>query len=274
MVVIIRHIGSDWLQLLKEEATALPSVTLFLDDDIPGILSDYHLPLKYVLKTAARYGRNIAVFNEIKAGVLVASPGLAELYRLPETAVVAPKPMQPYASVSRGAKDGALTIFYHGTSSHMREIRWLHDIIEGVSARLPGVVFELFGGRKVSRLYHDVKSVRVVRPMPWKSFFKYTSSVNYDIGLAPLLDSPFNACRSHVKYFDITRAGGVGVYSDTSVFRAAIEDGINGVLVENKEQRWIDTICMLAQNTNLRCQLFSSAAKNVNSLGKSRGADG
>jgi len=267
MVILIRHVGRDWLRLLKKKSNILPPTILFLDDDIPGILTDHYLPLKYALKTAVRYGTSLDVFNEINAEVRVATPGLAERYGLPKQSIVPPLPLLPYFPESTRNSRGPATVFYHGTASHMREIRWLRDVAEGVVGRLPDVVFEVFGNRKVSRLYQGVKGVRVVSPMPWNSFFEYTSFVNYDIGLAPLLKSPFNQCRSHVKYFDITRTGGVGIYSDDSVFRPTIQNGVNGVLVENTKQHWIDAICLLAQDAELRCQLFDNAAAKVLSLG-------
>ena len=87
--------------------------------------------------------------------------------------------------------------------------------------------------------------------------------MRYDIGRAPLLDSPFNECRSYVKYFDITRTGGVGVYSDGPVFRPVVRNGFNGSLVGNSVRAWVDAICALAEDPGRRHNLYANAASDV-----------
>jgi glycosyltransferase involved in cell wall biosynthesis len=128
---------------------------------------------------------------------------------------------------------------------------------------MPEVRFEFSGDRRTVGLYADMGNVRVVPPMSWPDFLAYTSSLRYDVGLAPLLDSPFNRCRSYVKFYDITRAGGVGVYSSSSVFDEIVRDGANGILADDSPRSWIEAICGLCRDSALRRTLFEGAVAEV-----------
>lgn len=271
-IVLVRHISPAWQKLLLAKSDTLPPVMLFLDDDLPSILNDPHIPFVYSLKTAFRYARALKTFNTICSSVSVSSEGLAAKYGLANQSILAPLPIEAAIPVS-SPHDDQVTLFYHGTASHRREIRWLRDIISEVVKRQPGIIFELFGDKTVSKLYQSIEGVRVVHPMKWQSFLAYSASVNYDIGLAPLLDSPFNQCRSHVKYYDITRAGGVGIYSESSVFHTMIKSGENGLLVKNSIQGWIDAICALAQDGKTRQRMFEKASAHIVDLSEAAGAD-
>ncbi|SOB62128.1 conserved protein of unknown function (plasmid) [Pseudodesulfovibrio profundus] len=272
-IVLVRHISPVWQKMLLAESNSLPPVLVFFDDDIPGILNDPHIPFVYSLKTAIRYARALKIFDKICSSVYVSSDGLAVKYGLDDQSVLGPLPVEPTGSVL-SQNDGPVTIFYHGTASHRREILWLRDVIAEVVKRQPGVLFELFGEKPVSKLYQGIEGVRVVHPMKWQPFLTYSASVSYDIGLAPLLDSPFNRCRSHVKYYDITRASGVGIYSENSVFHTVIKSGENGLLVKNSVQDWVDAICGLVQNGNMRRRMFENASAHIVDLRETSGARG
>lgn len=266
-LVLVRHVAPAWARLLRSEQEALPPVFYFLDDDIPGILGDPHLPLGYAMKTAARYFRLRRPLAELNVSILPATPGLATRYGLPASSVLSPLPLAARFGDgdddSRYDENRQMTVFYHGTASHEREIRWLKEVFAGVSSCQPGTVFEVFGGDRIRRFYKGMGNVRVVHPMGWSEFLAYTSSVRLDIGLAPLLDSPFNACRSHVKYYDITRTGGVGVYSRGEVFDRAVRHGDNGLLAANTPDAWVDAICRLVADFGLRRSLYRNAMADV-----------
>jgi glycosyltransferase involved in cell wall biosynthesis len=270
-VVLVRHVAPGWQTLLRRGVGGAP-VLYFLDDDIPGILNDPYLPLRYACKTAWRYAGMARTLATTNAFVLVAANGLAERYGLGLAAVVPPLPVEACSPADgKGTASGELTVFYHATASHRREIRWLREVVQGVAAQMPDVRFEFSGDRRTAGFYADMPNVRVVPPMSWPDFLAYTSSVRYDVGLAPLLDSPFNRCRSYVKFFDITRAGGVGVYSSATVFDEVVRDGANGVLADDSPRSWIAAVCRLCRDGALRRTLFEGAVAEVARLSESGG---
>jgi len=259
-VVLVRHVAPAWARVLQSASGRIPPVIYFIDDDIPGILRDPYLPFGYAYRTARRFAGLRRTLRATDAAVLVSCPGLAARYGLPASAILPPvPPAVSTAGPPKQERHGGMTVFYHGTTSHLREIAWLRDVFEGVSARLPDVTFELFGDARVRRLYRGAENVRVVPPLSWTEFLARTGAAQLDIGLAPLLDSPFNQCRSHVKFYDITRAGGVGVYSAGPVFEDVVRDGENGLLVENRVEAWVEAICRLARDRELREALRTRA---------------
>jgi glycosyltransferase involved in cell wall biosynthesis len=271
-VILVRHVAPAWARALRGASGPIPPVIYFFDDDIPGILRDPHLPFGYAFRTARRFAGLRRTLRATGAAVLVSCPGLAARYNLPESAILPPlPPIVPAAGPVEREGQGGVTVFYHGTTSHLREIGWLKDVFEGVSARLPDTVFELFGDARVRRMYRGLDYVRVAAPLPWAEFLARTGAARLDIGLAPLLDSPFNRCRSHVKFYDITRAGGVGVYSAGPVFEGAVLDGENGLLVENRVEAWVEAICRLARDRELREALRARAVAQVQASGTVRG---
>lgn len=58
--------------------------------------------------------------------------------------------------------------------------------------------------------------------MPWKHIFEYPAAVKAiepDIALAPLVDNPFNACKSNIKVLEFTACGAAGIYSDVEPYK-------------------------------------------------------
>jgi Glycosyl transferases group 1 len=61
---------------------------------------------------------------------------------------------------------------------------------------------------------------------------------HWHIGLAPLLDTPFNRGKSSVKAMDYAALGLTVLASDTPVYRGSIADGPAGHLVANDPRHW------------------------------------
>jgi hypothetical protein len=84
--------------------------------------------------------------------------------------------------------------------------------------------------------------------MRWENYLTFTASQPADIGLAPLLPGAFNAARGAVKFYDYARMGAAGIYTDVEPYRGFVRNGVDGLLLPNEPQRWIDAIAALAQD--------------------------
>lgn len=113
---------------------------------------------------------------------------------------------------------------YHGTHVHRKERAWLLPLVEEVQRRLPGAVFEIFGGRRVRRTFSHIPRVQVLSPRSWSGYLDYARSTPLAVGVAPLLPGPFNEARSHTKAFDIMRTGAVGIFSAREPYLSALQD--------------------------------------------------
>ncbi|HXK18881.1 MAG TPA: hypothetical protein VNG33_13815, partial [Polyangiaceae bacterium] len=141
-----------------------------------------------------------------------------------------------------------VTIFYHGTASHRREHAFLRPIFEHVQSRLQHTVIEVTGDHALYRAYRGVPRLRVLHPLPWPDYLAHLHASKYHIGLAPLLDSPFNRGRSGLKALQLAELGAQGVLSR----RAPYTDYANlpGLhLVGDEPAEWVERIMSLAAPT-------------------------
>ena len=242
-VVIMRHADATWMDLLDRHSEQLMRVTYFADDDIPGIEAAEELPAKYVEKTACRYREMFPVLQKLVTDLAVSTPELARRYSLSESSIWHP-------SFVCGPQPATKTVkyFYHGTESHLREIEWLVPLVREIQKRFPEAWFEVMSDTYVKKLFHGIPRVRSLHPMPWKEYLEYTTAFPQQVGLAPMLDTPFNLARSHVKLFDITRTGAAGIYSFVGPYKEQIVHDGTGLLLPNDHSAWIEAVTRLLRS--------------------------
>lgn len=83
------------------------------------------------------------------------------------------------------------------------------------------------------------------------------------IGLIPLDQSEFSACKSPIKYFDYSAAQIPVICSNVPPYSDYVQHGINGVLVNDSSADWINSIQMLIEKTDERIRLSSAARQHV-----------
>lgn len=256
LAVIVRHAPRAWLRWLQQETPRLAGTAFFLDDDLPGAARDPWLPTGYALRTSLRFRSVRGLLARQCGQVWAANAALA--LRYPEAGARVLPPLA-FAATRAPQPEGPLTIFYHGTAAHGREKRWLAQVAAGVQARLADSVFEVCGGPELARLYAGVPRLRVVPQLPWPKFRARLFHQALHIGLAPLLDSPFNATRSHTKFLEISSCGAAGVYSRAAPYADVVRHGDTGLLADNDPEAWIGAILRLAEDSGLRLRLAAAA---------------
>lgn len=273
-VVIVRHVSAAVVTALQACRDRLAGVAYLVDDDLPGAWRCSELPLAYAVRTSWRYFRRSANLARLCDQIWVSSPALVD--RCPAGAagrvlVVPPRWHGPAPMI---AAPGNREWFYHGTASHRAEAEWLRPVVARVQARCADTVFEIVGGETVARLFRGIPRVRVVPQQPWPVYYQRSTRHPMAVGVAPLLDRPFNRYRAPVKVFDITRAGGVGVFSDGPVFGGVVGHGETGFLVGNDPSEWADAVeCALCDDA-ARTRMFAAAWRNcVADLGQSTNRD-
>ena len=76
----------------------------------------------------------------------------------------------------------------------------------------------------------------------------FTRQTGWDIGLAPLADTPFNAAKSPIKLLDYAAAGLAVLASDVGPYRGALADGRGGQLVANTGDAWYGALSRLIRD--------------------------
>jgi hypothetical protein len=235
-VVVVRYVPRDWMRLLVSRAPGLGRVVLFLDDDMPAALGCAELPLGYALRTAWRFHSVRAQFGRIGASLWVSTKELAARY--PAERVLPPSFLESGVETP-GPR---LRYFYHATGAHRREIEWLAPVVREVQARVPGARFDLVADARARRHFSGIPGVEPRAQSPWPEYRELPSRERFGLGLAPCLEGRFNAARSHVKLFEITRFGAAGIYSAREPYASVVRHGHTGWLCGDDAALWVEAI--------------------------------
>jgi hypothetical protein len=88
---------------------------------------------------------------------------------------------------------------------------------------------------------------------------KFYSSIDFDIGLAPLWPTPFSNAKSAIKVIEYAARGIPTVATDCPAYRDVIEHGVNGFLVK-RDHEWLKYLSELARDDGLRAKMGEAAA--------------
>ncbi|MBU0620468.1 MAG: glycosyltransferase family 1 protein [Gammaproteobacteria bacterium] len=250
-VVFIRYVPTAWMRLVESVRPSLRALVFFMDDDVLDAGASAGMPLRYRYKLWRLSVRRREWLQRMEARLWVSTPYLLHKYAAWGPRLVLPAPLANPADVRR--------VFYHGSASHDAEIRWLRPVMEEVLHSDERIAFELIGGQDVYRLYRGLPRVNVVHPMKWPAYQSYIATPGRHIGLAPLLDLPFNQARSYTKFFDITRSGAVGIYTPGDAYSGIVEHEVQGLIVPLRLEDWVAAILRLALDEPFRQGLLRNA---------------
>lgn len=255
-VVIFRHAHRSWLDALLGKSGQLTRVTWFIDDDIPALWREQTLPRLYAWRTFLNYLRIKGRLERLITDFAFSTPELAARHAAPGSEVWPPREI----AVPPGKTPPLY--FYHGTAAHRTELAWLAPIVAEVQRQVPEAWFEVFTDRRARELFRGIPRVRCIYPMSWPDYLAYTATFRADVGLAPLLDTPFNRARAPVKFFDIARTGAAGIFSTGPTYGSIVQDNVNGLLLPNEAKQWVGAIVRLLRSPVERHQLATQAQRN------------
>lgn len=174
------------------------------------------------------------------------------------TGLINPPP-KPHPSPTPQAQ--ALTLGYMGSKGHNDDLESVADAIAATLSSHPLIRFETFGTVSMpNRLLQFGSRVKHHRPVGrYDQFLNYLAKLNWRIGLAPLIDHPFNRCKSPVKYLEYTACHIATIAARSGVYEPYIESGKNGILVEDN---WQEMINDLIANPQQCAELVSQARVN------------
>lgn len=148
-----------------------------------------------------------------------------------------------------------LTIGWTGGGSHTmdllevaRPVRHVMDEDRSLRLHILGTDFRSTFGLAV-----------MARHTPFQSDpFDYYPLIDFDIGLAPIVPSIFNASKSYLKPLEYAALGIPCVATDFGPYREFVIDGVTGFLAR-KEKQWRDRIRELVADADLRESMGAKA---------------
>jgi hypothetical protein len=81
----------------------------------------------------------------------------------------------------------------------------------------------------------------------------------WHVGVAPLLDSPFNRAKSSIKAMDYAALGLAVLASDVPAYHGSLADGPAGLLVPNDQRAWYAALDEMVRNQDLRRSIAAAA---------------
>ncbi len=112
---------------------------------------------------------------------------------------------------------------------------------------------------------------RVGRYTPWTAdVWNYYKGIDFDIGLAPLADTPWNASKSHIKALEYAALGIPVIASDVPAYRSLVVDGVTGFLV-GSENEWRTRLTDLIADEAMRVEMGAKAREVAAGLTIQRG---
>ena len=97
----------------------------------------------------------------------------------------------------------------------------------------------------------------------YAAFAARLKGLRLDIGVAPLADSAFNACKSPIKWQEFSALGMAGVYSFVPAYKDIITQGETGLLVDNVPEKWVAALSLLIEYPEKRLEIALKAQREV-----------
>ena len=170
------------------------------------------------------------------------------------------------ASGEKGRGD-RITIGYLASETHQPDLRRIEDAILAVLRSYEGRVRFLSVGLPLTDKLRSLPSASEVLPdkttsRDYTKFPAFAAEAAIDIGVAPLVDTPFNRCKSDIKFQEYAALGIPAVYADLDPYRGRVRHGENGFLAA-EESGWVECLSRLVDSTELRDRVRHAAAREI-----------
>ena len=231
------------------------------DDDLLGV-EENSPSYEYV----NRVSKSIIDFIDASEVITVTTPTLASKFDENKVAIIPNYYVDAVFDIKKDIKtEGKLKLGYYGTLTHSKDLFLIKNVILNLKEKYD-FDFEVIGGFNASDNVEEDWFNPIELPpnnMDFEKFMKWLpESIDWDIALVPLENSPFNQCKSELKFIELAILGLPGVYSDMCVYNAVVEDGINGFLASDEDE-WIEKIEMLILDKSLRKTIRQNALNKV-----------
>jgi glycosyltransferase involved in cell wall biosynthesis len=168
-----------------------------------------------------------------------------------------------------------IVIGYAGSNSHQDDLAMFIPNLMQIMRKYKNVYFECIGSisKKDLHYFKDFTSDEMNRcdllpaTFTYKEYPEMLCNLKWDIAVAPLVDSSFARCKSHIKFMEMASIKTPIICSRVYPYfmdigeRTVVTDGVNGLLVKPSE--WFNALEDLVLNKENRIMLGNNAYKHV-----------
>lgn len=220
-----------------------------MDDDLYNVDPENEVP--YSIYHSQRDG---TLTNILMSDALtVSTPNLAEMYEAHTgqgwQVHVLPNCL-PQSYMQYRQPPWPPIVGWGGSMFHRQDWPGVVNAMIEVMLEFPTVQFHTVGADYIGNAFPH-------RYTGWSTVDSYLSSLDFTLGIAPLVPTKFNASKSHVKLLEYASKGIPAIATDWGQYSTYIHDGHNGYLVD--VERWAPTISSLLKDQDSLAQLSRNA---------------
>lgn len=251
MMIVVRGAELKEIYLVDQGKAMGKYIIYYMDDDLLHIDKNETYNQNYFSNVGIR--SNIYMLLQKCHCLWTTSGRLAELYEKMFERVVTTDAPALLMSAPSQPKTGTCThIGFTGGIDHRTHFE--------------SMLFEPF--ERLIKKYKNEICIEVVGISPYYlqcfpiTFFPYIKDYDqyrvfmlnrvWDIGIAPLEHSDFNACKYFNKFLENGAIEAAGIYSQEKPFTDIIKNEVNGLLVKNKPELWYKAMVKLIEDPQLR----------------------
>ncbi len=262
-VLICRSLAPTWITFLERHRKSLERVTYLVDDDFEAGALTEGLPPAYLERLTDIVNQQWPRLLNLADELVVTSRALMSRFThahqqvsLLEPPMLLPPPDQTHFDQE------SMTLCFHGTRAHAADLDGIAPALKRFLRLHEQAKFLSVLGRFTPAALRDLQRVRCIEPMPWERFSRFMRRQRIHIGLVPLFNTPFNRCKSHVKFHEIASMGGVGVYSRREPYVDIVEPGVDGLLVDDEPEAWLEALNdLMAEPGRVKQMAFAASEK-------------
>ena len=248
-VVVSRYISERWITAITRHKARLGPIFYLMDDDVAAAIDSHRLPGGYRQRMTRVAGGEFRTMIRLCDRFIVTSPHLFQRYQSLKTDLLEPPYLHPPRDMKHLDKEGPIVITYQGTEGHRDDLAAISPALREIHDAFPNVRLQIIIGnlKFIPALLKGLERIEAFPPMQWHEYKIFRNRARAHIGLAPILDTPYNRGKSIVKFYDISALGAVGVYTNSAPYNEVIDHGANGLLVDNDPQMWSKALRWLVQ---------------------------
>jgi hypothetical protein len=155
-------------------------------------------------------------------------------------------------------RNGRPTIGYFGSATHERDLAMIAPALRRVRERF-AVGIELRGSVArggVAKSLADIARIEPVNEPDYGAFRARLRTLNWDIGVAPLIANPFNAAKTPIKWNEYAQAGIAVVASRAEPY---LDLGRQGALALARPDEWEARLTELIEQPDRRATMVATA---------------
>lgn len=190
--------------------------------------------------------------------VTVSTQPLAEVMRrYNDNVVVLPNHIEAALLDVQRPRRERVTVGWAGGDSHLIDFAAIADQLRRFLRRNPHVDFHNIGTSYLRPFQLPGRHTGWAADM-----WDYYRSIDFDIGIAPLADTVFNASKSAIKAIEYAALGIPVIASDVEPYREFVIDGVTGYLVR-REHEWSRRLYELANDEAMRTEMGAKAREHA-----------